>query len=117
MERQEKRFLEAIKRGLERDLERINQLVKRASPPKGRRGETPLHVQQILEAIRKRGGKVTKQQLSDIVSSAGMIVTAVGTLYQAGYLKQDLKDKGYVVLGPRAQTRKGSKRLRRTQIE
>lgn len=104
MEKQEKKFLEAIRRGLERDLSRISQLLKRASPPRGRRGEVPLHVQQILEAIKKRGGKVTKEQLRDIVASSGMIVTAVGTLYQAGYLKQSLKDKGYVVLGPRAQT-------------
>ena len=112
MEKQEKRFLEAIKRGLERDLERISQLLKHASPPKGRRGETPLHVQQILEAIKKRGGKVTRQQLGDIVASAGMIVTAVGTLYQAGYLKQDLKDKGYVVLGTRGQTTAGRRKGR-----
>jgi hypothetical protein len=65
-------------------------------------------VQQILDAIKERGGKVTKKQLGDIVASAGMIVTAVNALYQAGYLGQDLKDKGYVVLGPSTST------LRRT---
>jgi len=32
---------------------------------------------------------VTKEDLGDIVSSAGMLVTAVRTLYQAGHLKQD----------------------------
>jgi hypothetical protein len=41
-----------------------------------------------------------------------MIVTAVGSLYQAGYLKNDLKNKGYVVLGPRTGGLKGSKRKR-----
>ncbi len=45
---------------------------------------------------------MTRQELADIASSAGMIVTAVGALYQAGYLKADLKRKGYVVLGRRA---------------
>lgn len=104
-------FLKAIKRSLEQAVRRLDQLIKHAKPPNvGRRGEVPPRVQEILEGIRKKGGRVTKQDLSDIVASAGMIVTAVGTLYQAGYLKQDLKDKGYVVLGPR-----GQRGLRRKQ--
>jgi len=95
-------FLKAIRRSLEQAARRLDQLLKQAKPPKlGRRGEIPPRVQEILEGIRKKGGKVTKQDLSDIAASAGMIVTAVGALYQAGYLRQDLKDKGYVVLGPR----------------
>jgi hypothetical protein len=98
-------FLKAIKRTLEQAFRRLDQLLKQAKPPKlGRRGEVAPRVQEILGGIRKKGGRVTKQELSDIVASAGMIVTAVGSLYQAGYLKQDLKDKGYVVLGPRARS-------------
>lgn len=100
-------FLKAIKRSLEQAVRRLDQLIKQAKPPKlGQRGETPPRVAEILDAVRKKGGKVTKQDLHDIVASAGMIVTAVGSLYQAGYLKQDLKDKGYVVLGPRARRRR-----------
>ena len=107
MERQEMVFLKAIKRSLEQAVRRLDQLVKHAKPPKlGQRGEVPPRVQEILDGIRKRGGRVTRQELSDIVASAGMIVTAVGSLYQAGYLKQDLKDKGFVMLGPKASTRK-----------
>lgn len=103
LERQERKFLEAIRRGLEQDIHRIDQLLKQAAAPRLlREGDTSERIKKILHGIRERGGKVTKQELGDIVSGAGMIVTAVGSLYQAGYLKQDLKGKGYVVLGPRA---------------
>ena len=101
LERQERKFLESIRRGLEQDLKRVKQLLAQAAAPRPSRYDAPQRVQKILAAIKRRGGRVTKEELGDIVSSAGMIVTAVGTLYQAGYLKKDLKDKGYVVLGPR----------------
>ncbi len=61
-----------------------------------------MRIREILDAIRAKGGRVTRQELANIVSSAGMIVTAVGALYQAGYLRADLKKKGHVVLGRRA---------------
>ena len=60
----------------------------------GRRGDVPRHIQRTLEAIKKRGGRFSIQELGDSVASGGMIVTAVGTLYHAGFLKEDLKDKG-----------------------
>lgn len=107
LERQEMIFLKAIKRRLEQDVHRIDQLIHQAKAPRlPGEGGVSRRVQKILGDIKAKGGKVTKAELANIVSSAGMIVTAVGSLYQAGYLKQDLKDKGYVVLGQRARRRK-----------
>ena len=84
-----------VKKGLVRNLRTIDQLLSHARPPKlARRGEVPARVQEILGAIKKRGGRVSKGELGEIVASSGMIVTAVGSLYQAAYLKHDLKDKG-----------------------
>ena len=115
MERQERRFLEATKRRLEHDLRRIDQLLRQASAPRlTRPGDAARRIQKIVAGIKKRGGRVTKRELGEIVASAGMITTAVGSLYQAGYVKRDLKNKGYVVLGPRASAEtQGRKRPRR----
>ncbi len=102
MERQETVLLKAVRRRLANDLHVLDQLIAQARAPRlTRPGEASERIRKILDAIRAKGGSVTRQELADIVSSAGMIVTAVGALYQAGYLKADLK-KGYVVLGRRA---------------
>ncbi|MEM4408865.1 MAG: hypothetical protein QXI19_09000, partial [Candidatus Caldarchaeum sp.] len=53
----------------------------------------------ILSKIKKAGGRVTKAQLGEIVASAGMPPTSVGSLYGAGYLKADPSNKKYVILG------------------
>ncbi len=95
--------MKAVRRRLANDLHVLDQLIAQARAPRlTRPGQASVRIRKILDAIREKGGRVTRKELADIASSAGMIVTAVGALYQAGYLKADLKRKGYVVLGRRA---------------
>lgn len=104
MERQEKKFLESIKKGLEQDLLRVNQLLKQASAPRLERpADGVRRAESIVKAIRSKGGRVSREQLATIAVSMGIIATAVGALYQAGYVKKDPRDNKFIVVGPKGQ--------------
>lgn len=103
LERQEKKFLEAIRRGLQQDILRVDQLLKQANAPKLLRpADSRRRAMKIVQAVKSKGGRVSREQFAEIATSAGMIATAVGTLYQNGYVKKDPKDKKSVLLGPKA---------------
>lgn len=105
LDMQEMVFLKAIRRRVQQNINRVDQLINQASAPRlPGEGGVSERIRKIIPDIRSKGGKVTKQELADIISCAGMIVTAVGSLYQAGYLKADLKNRGYIVLGAGAQS-------------
>jgi hypothetical protein len=105
LERQERVLLEGVKRRLEQDLQAVNRLLKSTSAPKlEKRGEASRRALSIVHEVKARGGRVTKSALADIVSARGMMETAVGSLYQGGWLKKDPRDYEYTILGPRART-------------
>jgi hypothetical protein len=93
MERSERQRLEAIKRHLQRDLAVIQELLRTAKAPQ-RLSDTDIkkRCHSIVAAVKKKGGKVTADQLREIVTKNGMPFSAVGSLVAGKYVKKDGKE-------------------------
>lgn len=111
MERVERLRLQTIRRHLEEDLERIDALLATASRPK-RRSSADIkdRAAKICQAIRARGGSVSRDVLKELINKHGFPFHAVGALFSGTYLRADGKNIG---LGKRglAVVGKGSGRV------
>mgnify|MGYP001573167080 CR=1 FL=1 len=93
MERSERQRLEAIKRHLQRDLKVIEELLRTAKAPQ-RLSDAQIKQRalSIVAAIKKKGGKVTAEQLREIVTKQGMPFSAVGSLVAGKYVRKEEKN-------------------------
>ena len=91
MERSERSRLEAIKRDLQKNLKTVDALLCTAHAPhrlqRLSRRASKERARAICKEVKKRGGRLSREELRDVLAKAKMPFTAVGGLFGAGYLK------------------------------
>ena len=112
MERSELKQLETIRNHLRRDLTAVEALLNIALAPRHlSKAERQKRARSICASVRKKGGRVTREELRAIAAEHRVPFAAIGALVGAGYLRT--ARKGFALAKQRvADAKRSNKRAR-----